>query len=31
MGDLAVENVRRFISGEAVEHVVTVEQYDLMT
>ena len=31
MGDLAVENVRRFINGEPVEHVVTVEQYDLMT
>ncbi|MDP6779668.1 MAG: hydroxyacid dehydrogenase [Candidatus Latescibacteria bacterium] len=31
MGDLAVENVRRFINGEAVEHVVTVDQYDRMT
>ncbi|MDA0747520.1 MAG: hydroxyacid dehydrogenase [bacterium] len=31
MGEEAMENIRRFMRGEPLQHVVTVEQYDLMT
>ena len=31
MGRLAVRNVRRYLSGERPEHVVTADRYELMT